>query len=56
MVTMSKLYNKKYYQEHKYVYKSKYNVNTTCLICGAVVKKKNLIRHNKSKKCIKNLL
>lgn len=52
---MSQEYNKKYYQEHKYVYKSKYNVNTTCL-CGAVVKKKNLIRHNRSKKCIKNLL
>lgn len=51
MVTMTKEYNKKYYEEHKYMYKTKYNVSITCSVCGAVIKKKNLCRHQRSKKC-----
>ena len=56
MVTMTKEYNKKYYEEHLHEYKTKYNVSITCSVCGAVIKKKNLNRHNKSKKCLKNLV
>ena len=56
MVTMTTEYNKKYYKEHLYVYKTKYNVSISCLVCGAVIKKKNLNRHNRSKKCLKNIV
>lgn len=55
MVTMSKEYSQKYYRENLHVYKSKYNVSTTCPVCGAVIKKKNLFRHQRSIRCQKIL-
>jgi hypothetical protein len=48
-----KEYKKQYYEQNKEKISEKEKVKVTCEVCGSVVRKKELARHQKTKKCAK---
>ena len=51
----AKEYSKRYYQKNREIWVEKYNgQKVTCTICGSIISKCNLLRHQRTnKKCMK---
>ncbi len=49
-----KIYNEKYYAEHKKDITEKHLVKVECPNCGKCISKANLDRHKTGKSCLKN--